>query len=262
MKEIDTIKLKLSKKIIKDNHRESKDLIHCLNNGIFKTNSEENFTLFSHIIENLVPSDGPDFYFNDQGTVYVVENFYFDSSRNNKKGSLRERQHGEDLRKCDKYLKDKSKNTYVGGVEYERSAQDYVLNFKHVLSEHYVKINVYKLKLLESLNAKRQLVNFKIIFHIIDKSDFGTSIQREGQCIHLMPYNFKDLQDFVLNLDNIDYFLLSEETLENRIVSWFGTREEFCDKTIRSFKTNDLKLIEFNPISISTQIFIPVKNVK
>ena len=119
------------------------------------------------------------------------------------------------------------------------------------------KIESYKKHVRELV---RDFDKYKVVtmFIIEDSSIFGSLYYKNGKKL-LLPIFTKEFNDYFKNKKRLDLVLCSSETNTNTTVSWILARCDIEHMKEKEISLDDIKLIDFRPMSLRASIFIPNK---
>lgn len=210
------------------------------------------------VFNKLFQFECPDFFTQKGNLIFIIEHFEFDSSKRIHKGST--------LRRNKKKVDDEiikniamGESSVVKTVQNNGDAENYLKNLFVVFNKHYKQIDTYKTNLLNKLNINH--ANFKIIFFIVDKKDFGSYACFKGDIGRVLPFSSSEFKGFLKEKDKIDYVLMSQEDLKGHGKSVFMSRKEILSKNNKTieFRKHLQKPIEAHTFSFTESIIIKAK---
>lgn len=192
----------------------------------------------------------PDGYCVYNDTLYIFEHFAIDSSVQDKGSSYMRKKHKSN----DIYEQFKKSNgpKNVQMITVDESLENYVLNFRKIVSNHYKKIEHYKKNVL-SVIEKREFKNIKVVFVGENPLPLGVRVVRDSSIIEMIPLLYRNFLYDLLEYKNIDYFLFFNHGLNCDFVTGIDMRYIEEDYKMAA-KINPNSVIESDYLEINSRL--------
>ena len=192
----------------------------------------------------------PDGYCIYKDTLYIFEHFAIDSSIQDKGSSYRRQKHKSN--NLYEQFKDSKKLSNIQMITVDESLEDYVLNFRKIVGNHYKKIEEYKENVLSIIKDK-VFQDIKIVFVGENPLPLGVRVIRDSSIIEMIPLLYRNFLYDLLEYEKIDYFLFFNHGLNCDFVTGIDMKYIEQDYKIAP-KINKNSMIESDYLDISSRL--------
>lgn len=192
----------------------------------------------------------PDGYCIYKNTLYIFEHFSIDSSVQMKGSSYMQQRHKSN--NMFEEFKGSKKIKNIQMVTVEESLEDYVSNFRKIVSNHYKKIESYKKNVI-SIVGENTFKDIKIVFVGENPLPLGVRVVRDSGIIEMIPLLYRNFLYDLLKYKKIDYFLFFNHGLNCDFVTGIDMKYIEDDYKIAA-KINKNSIIESDYIEINSRL--------
>ena len=192
----------------------------------------------------------PDGYCIYKDTLYIFEHFAIDSSIQDKGSSYMRQKHKSN--NLYEQFKDSKKLSNIQMITVDESLEDYVLNFRKIVGNHYKKIEEYKENVLSIIKDK-VFQDIKIVFVGENPLPLGVRVIRDSSIIEMIPLLYRNFLYDLLEYEKIDYFLFFNHGLNCDFVTGIDMKYIEQDYKIAP-KINKNSMIESDYLDISSRL--------
>lgn len=205
-------------------------------------------------LTNIWQSDSPDLIFENKNEIIGIEDFSFDASFHDDKGSSAKIAEEKTLKSFDQNSNQLQSRSY----HVDNSKENYFINFKATYEDHAKKTSKYLLNLEKYSNNRKTLFGFLVR----DTTILGSYMYLNDKGIQAAyPFNILEVWEFIFRNNHVDFIIFSQK-LENTTKAYLILKNDI-DILMKENLVFDLETLDMvfmnDPTIMSFNLFIPFK---